>query len=69
MAVCAPPASTHLAPPHAPACSANARNGIGSLNESLAVAEQRGDGWRGSIRNHFSGRVSARNIGVFPNKV
>jgi hypothetical protein len=55
-----PPTPTH-------ATSANARAGLAALDDK--TAEARGAGWRGSIRNYFSARVSAGEIGIFPNKV
>ncbi|GBF87901.1 hypothetical protein Rsub_00613 [Raphidocelis subcapitata] len=46
---------------------ANARAGLAALDDK--TAEARGAGWRGSIRSYFSARVSAGEIGIFPNKV
>jgi hypothetical protein len=48
---------------------ANARNGLNSLEETTKVAEQRGDGWRGSIRDHFTARIKSGSTSIFPNKV
>ncbi|KIZ05293.1 hypothetical protein MNEG_2667 [Monoraphidium neglectum] len=44
-----------------------ARVGISIQDDE--TAEKRGEGWRGSIRNHFTTRISSNAVSIFPNKV
>jgi hypothetical protein len=48
-------------------CSSKARVGISIQDDE--TAEKRGEGWRGSIRNHFTTRISSNAVSIFPNKV
>jgi hypothetical protein len=40
---------------------------VNGIEDKSAV--QRGEEWRGSVRNYFSARVAAGNTSIFPNKV